>query len=166
MTDILIRRATLDDADSIAKVYGWHVTNGTGTFEEIPPTAHEMGVRVGRLRDQGFPIFVASLADEVVGFAYAGPHKERAAYRFTVEDTIYVKQDQHRKGIGWALLAAIVTACQGAGYRQMMAVIGDAENANSIALHTRAGFRLIGTAQRIGYKYGRELDVVYMQKDL
>lgn len=161
-----IREATVLDAGPIAAIYAWHVLNGVATFEETPPDSDDMRERLSVLVSGGYPLLVACLGDDVIGYAYAGPHKLRSAYRFTVEDTVYLHRDFRGKGVGGALLGALVNAASARGFRQMIAVIGDSGNAASIALHRGHGFRHIGVAHRLGFKFGREWDVVYMQRAL
>ena len=151
----------------ITAIYAYHVRHGTASFEEQPPSKDEMATRFERLMAQGYPIFTALGPDgAVIGYAYAGPHKLRSAYRFTVEDSIYVSPDHQRQGIGKALLEALIESCQNKPYRQMIAVIGDSENHASIGLHAACGFEMIGTAKRVGFKFEKWLDVVFMQRAL
>ena len=167
MTQIIqIRPFAGSDAAAVAAVYSHHVLTGTATFEEVTPDKAEMAARLSSLQDAGFPVLVACLAGELVGYAYAGPYKTRSAYRFTVEDSIYIHQDHHRKGIGKALLSALISACSDKGYKQLLAVIGDSDNHGSIGLHRSCGFTSVGVARKLGFKFGRWLDVVYMQLSL
>ena len=162
-----IRAFAPDDAEAVARIYGHYVLNGTATFEETPPTPAVMGERFTALSEAGYPVLVACGADDaVLGYAYAGPYNTRSAYRFTVENSIYLDHQHHRKGIGRALLMALITACRAKGYQQMMAVIGDSNNSGSIHLHRSCGFTPIDTAQKLGFKYDQWLDVVYMQYKL
>ena len=159
-----IRPFEAHDAAAVAAIYSHHVLTGTATFEEVPPDEGEMAARLSGLVGEGFPVLVAcSPSDEVIGYAYAGPYKTRSAYRFTVEDSIYIHKDYHRRGIGKALLSALIPACVSRGYKQVLAVIGDSENHGSIGLHRSCGFVPVGTARYLGFKFGRWLDVVYMQ---
>jgi len=162
-----IRPFTAEDAGVAASIYSHHVLTGTATFEEVPPNADEMRRRLSELTGAGFPVLVACTpAGEVVGYAYAGPYKTRSAYRFTVEDSIYIHRDHLRKGIGQALLPALIAECRAREYKQVLAVIGDSDNAGSIGLHRSCGFAAVGTARNLGFKFGRWLDVVYMQLSL
>jgi len=154
------------DINAITAIYGHHVSFGRASFETDPPSRAEMHARFAALLDDGYPALVAEMEGEPVGYAYAGRHKDREAYRLTVEDSVYVRHDMARRGVGRALLAELVERCRGAGFQQMMAVIGDSENAGSIELHRTLGFRHIGTARNIGFKFGVFLDVVYMQRAL
>ena len=137
---VLVRPSTDADVDAIAAIYGWNVLNGLGTFEEIPPDAAEMGRRRAGFLAKGMPYLVAEQDGQVLGYAYAGPFRLRAAYRYTVEDSIYVGPDAMGKGVGKALLGALIEACEALGLRQICAVIGDSGNAASIALHAALGF--------------------------
>ena len=168
MTDALtIRSFTEADASAIAAIYSHHVLTGTATFEEVPPDTDEMSSRLAVLVGNGFPVLVACTpSDEVVGYAYAGPYKTRSAYRFTVEDSIYVHRDHLRTGVGRMLLSALIDDCKARRYKQVLAVIGDSDNQGSIGLHRSLGFASVGTARDLGFKFGRWLDVVYMQLSL
>jgi L-amino acid N-acyltransferase YncA len=143
------------------------VLHGTATFETEPPSRDEMASRVALLADRGFPFFVAvDETGDVLGYAYAGPYRARAAYRHTVEDSIYLAERARGRGVGTTLLARLITASQELGFRQMVAVIGDSANRASIALHRKAGFRHVGTLEAVGWKHGRWLDSVLMQLSL
>ena len=161
-----IRAAGGHDAEAIASIYEHYVLHSTANFEEVPPTADEITSRMTALLERGYPWLVLEVQDRVVGYAFAGPYKERSAYRYTVEDSIYVCNDHRRAGIGRALLSALINDCSQRGFRHMMAVIGDSCNIASVKLHTQLGFRRIGLAENIGFKHGRSLDVVYMQRVL
>src|ERR1700759_1433411 len=161
-----IRPATEADLLFIAEIYGQAVRFGTATFELIPPDLAEMTRRFNALMDGGFPYLVAVLDGRVVGYAYAGPYRPRPAYRFTVENSVYLDPASHRHGIGLKLMQRLIDACEARGYRQMIAVIGDSANAGSIGLHTRCGFDMIGTHPNVGLKFGRWLDTVMMQLEL
>ncbi len=158
-----IRPATEADLPFITEIYEHAVRYGTATFELIPPDLAEMTRRFRALIDGGFPYFVALFDGEVIGYAYAGPYRPRPAYRFTVENSIYLKPAIHRRGIGLLLLQRLLGACEARGHRQMVAVIGDSANAGSIGLHRRCGFEMIGTHPNVGLKFGRWLDTVMMQ---
>jgi phosphinothricin acetyltransferase len=163
MSDVLIRPATEADLPAITGIYDHAVRTGTATFELVPPDLAEMTRRFGALRDGGFPYLAAELDGAVAGYAYAGPYRPRPAYRFTVENSIYLAPASHRRGIGIRLLQRLIAECEARGYRQMIAVIGDSANAGSIGVHTRAGFQMIGTHPSVGLKFGRWLDTVMMQ---
>lgn len=168
MTDSLtIRPFREADADAIAAIYSHHVLTGTATFEEVPPDASEMRARLTSLAENSFPVLVAcTSSDAVVGYAYAGPYKTRSAYRFTVEDSIYIHRDYLRKGVGRLLLSSLIQECRARKYKQVLAVIGDSDNQGSIGLHRSCGFASVGIARDLGFKFGRWLDVVYMQLSL
>lgn len=162
-----IRDARDADAPAIAAIYAHHVRHGTGTFEEEPPDAAEMGRRLAALQRRGFAWLVAEAEDgTLLGYAYFGPFRERSAYRHTAENAIYVRDDVRGQGVGKALVAALLERAEAAGFRQMLAVIGDAENAGSIGLHLSLGFRQAGVMKSVGAKFGRWVDVVIMQRSL
>ncbi|HTZ22011.1 MAG TPA: GNAT family N-acetyltransferase [Opitutaceae bacterium] len=161
-----IRLAEEADLPAITEIYEHAVRHGTATFELVPPDLAEMTRRYRALIDGGFPYFVATVEGDVVGYAYAGAYRPRPAYRFTVENSIYLRPSIHRRGIGLKLLQRLIIECEARGYRQMIAVIGDSANAGSIGVHTRTGFALIGTHPDVGFKFGRWLDTVMMQRSL
>jgi L-amino acid N-acyltransferase YncA len=166
MSPLEIRPATGADLPFITEIYEHAVRYGTATFELIPPDLAEMKRRFGALMDGGFPYLVAILEDRVVGYAYASPYRPRPAYRFTVENSVYLQPAVHRRGIGLQLLQNLIDECEPRGYRQMIAVIGDSANAGSIGVHRRCGFQMIGTHPNVGFKFGRWLDTVMMQRGL
>jgi L-amino acid N-acyltransferase YncA len=161
-----LRQAAPADADAIASIYREAVLHGTATFELEPPEAAEMSRRMADLAAGGFPWLVAECDGRLVGYAYAALYRERPAYRWTVEDSIYIAGDMHGRGIGRALLDALVRESEERGYRQMIAVIGDAASAGSIALHRACGFRHVGVFEAVGRKHGKWLDTVLMQRGL
>jgi len=161
-----IRPATPDDARAIAFVYGHHVLHGTGTFEEEPPSIAEMADRLARVSSRGWPWLVAERDGEVIGYAYAAQFRDRAAYRFAAEDSIYIHPDHMGAGVGRALLDALMAASRDAGFERMFAVIGDSDNKGSIRLHEGAGFEHCGKLDKAGFKFGRYLDVVFMQREI
>lgn len=163
---IVLRPARPADAARIAAIYAPHVAEGTATFEETPPDAAEMAQRLRRVMGRGYPWLVAEAGRDVIGYAYASGYHTRSAYRFTVEDSIYVDAAQQRRGVGRLLLQRLIEECRERGFRQMMAVIGDSANAASVGLHEALGFRQIGIARNIGFKFNRPLDVVFMQREL
>ena len=163
---MIIRDATEADADALAAIYGDAVLHGFGTFEEDPPTADDMDGRRRAVMDKGLPYLVAEEGGQVLGFAYAGPFRPRAAYRYTLEDSVYVAPDAAGKGVGRAVLSAVIEACEALGVRQLMAVIGDSGNAASIGLHRSLGFEQTGVGKSVGFKHGRWVDIVHMQKPL
>jgi L-amino acid N-acyltransferase YncA len=158
-----IRPATGADLPFITKIYEHAVLEGTATFELIPPDLAEMTRRFKSLVDGGFPYLVAELDGRIAGYAYAGPYRPRPAYRFTVENSIYLDPAIHRRGVGLVLLQRLIGECEKRGHRQMIAVIGDSANAGSIGVHARCGFQMIGTHPNVGLKFGRWLDTVMMQ---
>ncbi len=161
-----IRPATEADLPVVTKIYEHAVLHGTATFELIPPDLAEMTRRFKSLADGGFPYLVGVLDGRVAGYAYAGPYRPRPAYRFTVENSIYLDPAIHRRGVGRVLLQSLIDECEKRGYRQMIAVIGDSANAGSIGVHARCGFQMIGTHPNVGLKFGRWLDTVMMQLPL
>ena len=163
---IALRPAGPEDGPALAEMYGHHVLHGFGTFETEPPSAEEMGGRRRVIMDQGLPYLVATVDEVVVGFAYAAPFRPRAAYRYTVEDSIYIAPEMAGRGVGRLLLGAVIQACEDLGKRQMIAVIGDSDNLASIGLHAALGFSHAGVGRSLGFKQGRWLDVVWMQRGL
>jgi L-amino acid N-acyltransferase YncA len=161
---MIVRAAAPGDADALAAIYGHHALTGFGTFEEVPPSPEEMDARRRAVTDRGLPYLVAEDAGRVLGFAYAAPFRARAAYRYTVEDSVYVAPEAIGRGVGKAVLSAVIAACETAGMRQVVAVIGDSENAGSIGLHRSLGFTDAGVGKSFGYKLGRWVDIVWMQK--
>ena len=151
---------------SIHGIYAHHVRHGLASFEEAPPNRMEMARRRKKVIERGLPFLVAEVDGFVVGFAYAAPFRERSAYRFALENSVYIAPRSHRRGIGTLLLAEIIEKCESAGYRQMIAVIGDSANTDSIALHKKMGFEMAGTLPGIGFKFGRWVDSVYMRRAL
>lgn len=165
-TRVQIRSARADDLVAVQSIYAHHVETGTGSFEEAAPTIAEMVDRRTTIAARGLPYLVAESGGQLLGFAYAAPFRPRSAYRFTVEDSIYIHPEAIGRGVGGRLLATLIDACDGLGYRQMIAVIGDSANAASIGLHARHGFVEAGRLMAAGYKFGRWLDVVFMQRTL
>jgi len=164
---IAIRPAEISDIAAITRIYAHAVEHGTASFELTPPDETEMARRLNDLTDKGFPYLVAEIDGALAGYAYAGPYRARPAYRHTVENSVYVAHDMHRRGIGRVLLTALIEAAQARGFRQMIAVIGDStKQAASIGLHETAGFRHVGVLEDVGFKHGRWLDSVLMQRAL
>ena len=161
-----LRAATAGDIAAIAAIYRLAVLTGTASFEVEPPDEAEMLRRFAAVAGAGYPYFVAELAGQVVGYAYASPYRARPAYRYTVEDSIYIAPEAQGKGIGGLLLKALIDASVARGYRLMVAVIGDSRNYASITLHRSAGFTFCGTIHSVGYKFGRWLDSVIMELPL
>ena len=164
---VIVRSAIADDMPAVAAIYGYHVTRDTASFELTAPTDTEMRSRCDAAIAANYPFLVAvDAAVEIVGYAYAGPYRSRPAYRYTVENSVYVARDRVGRGIGYALLAALIEACEARGFRQMIAIIGGADNVASIALHKRHGFVEAGRLSGVGRKFDRWLDTVLMQRSL
>jgi phosphinothricin acetyltransferase len=173
---VTLRPAVLADLPAIQRIYAHHVLHGFASFEEIPPDVTELTRRWGAIVEAGLPYFcavdggvMARGSEEgmaLLGYAYAGPYRPRSAYRFCVEDSIYVAPVATGRGIGRALLEALIARCGEIGKRQMIAVIGDSANRPSIELHRSCGFRPVGTFEAIGFKHGRWVDSVLMQRPL
>jgi phosphinothricin acetyltransferase len=166
IADLLVDHAADTDLPDIAAIYGHHVLAGTGTFESAPPSIEEMGVRRNAGLAGGYTWLAARDATGVLGFAYYGPFRPRSAYHWTVEDSVYVRDDARGQGVGAALLTALLAEAEAAGFRQMFALIGDSANAGSIGLHAGLGFAHAGIMRAAGLKFGRWLDVVIMQRSL
>lgn len=162
----VVRPSADADIAQIARIYGHHVREGLASFELEPPTAEEMARRRAEILAQGHPYLVAARGDAVVGYAYCSRYRPRPGYRFAVEDSIYVDPGHLRMGIGARLLGPLVEAATAGGARQMIAVIGDSANHASIGLHARFGFRVVGTIEAVGFKLGRWVDSVLMQRAL
>lgn len=162
----LIRPSRDEDLDAITRIYGHHVLHGTGTFETTPPSMADMTTRRADVLAKGLPWLVVEDGGEVLGFAYGNWFKPRPAYRFSVEDSIYMAPEAAGKGLGRALLAELLAALERAGVRRVMAVIGDSANAGSIGLHRALGFEPAGVISSCGWKFDRWLDIVLMQKPL
>ncbi len=158
-----IRTATGDDIPAITAIYAQHVLTGIATFEEVPPEAAEMARRHAGIAGRGLPYLVAEEGGQLLGYAYAGPFRDRSAYRFTLEDSVYLAPAAFRRGIGRALLIRLLADSTAWGARQMLAVIGDSANAGSIGVHRSLGFRHVGTSEAVGFKFGRWIDTVTMQ---
>jgi len=163
MSDITIRPATAADIPAITAIYAFEVREKTASFEMTPPDEAEMMRRFTAITGGDFPYLVAETGGRIAGYAYAGPYRPRPAYRYTVENSVYLDPAFYRRGIGSALLRELIAQCATRGYRQMIAVIGDSANAASIGLHQSAGFAMIGTHPDVGFKFGRWLDSVQMQ---
>lgn len=162
----LIRAARADDMPAITAIYGFHVRHGYGSFELEPPEAAEMARRYNRILASGLPYLAAEQQGRVVGFAYADRYRSRPAYRCTLEDSIYVHPEHTGRGVGRVLLPALLDACERIGCRQLVAVIGDSGNLGSIRLHAGCGFERVGVLRSVGFKLGRWLDTVFMQRAL
>jgi phosphinothricin acetyltransferase len=162
-----IRPATPADIPAITRIYAPAVEHGTASFELSPPDENEMARRMGDLTGKGYPYLVCEEGGAIVGYAYAGPYRTRPAYRTTVEDSVYVAPDRQSHGVGRRLLMALIEECERLGFRQMVAVIGDStKQAASVGLHKAAGFQHIGILPDVGFKHGRWVDSVLMQRAL
>ena len=164
--DVVIREAREADLASVHSIYAWHVENGLASFEEVPPEVDEITRRWQDVRARNLPYLVAELDARVVGYAYASPYRARSAYRFTVEDSVYLERGTYGKGIGRALLSDLIARCERLGFAQMIAVIGDSENLASIGLHAAMGFARAGLLSAVGFKHGHWVDSVIMQRPL
>lgn len=163
---VLIRPAAAADIAAVARIYAFAVKHGTATFEIDPPDEAEMARRHAALVDRGYPYLVAERDGSIAGYAYAGTYRARPAYRWSVEDSIYIAPEFFRQGVGSALLMRLIAEAEARGFRQMIAVIGDSAQIPSIAVHAEAGFAHIGTLRSVGFKHGRWLDTVLMQRAL
>lgn len=159
-----LRAATEADMTGVQRIYGDHVDHGLASFEESPPGVAEMLARFRALEKGGFPYIVAERNGAIVGYAYAGPYRTRSAYRFTVENSVYVDRHAAGEGIGRALLSQLIQDCGKGPWRQMIAIIGNSGNEASVALHESLGFRLVGTLRDVGFKHGQWVDTVLMQR--
>jgi phosphinothricin acetyltransferase len=160
---ILIRPSKAGDVAAVAEIYGYHVLNGLASFELMAPSVDEIAKRRADVIGRKFPFLVAEVDGRVVGYAYASLYRARPAYRFSLEDSVYVHKDFAGRGVGKLLLDTLIEACEKAGARQLIAVIGDSDNKGSIRLHAACGFKRTGTLKAVGYKFGRWVDSVIMQ---
>lgn len=163
---MIVRSVSVADATAVADIYADAVLHGLGTFEEEPPDPDELWRRAQAVLALEMPWFVAEAEGRLLGYAYAGPFRPRAAYRYTAEDTVYVAPHAKGRGVGRALLTAVVQACETKGLRRLVAAIGDSGNAASIRLHEACGFQPAGLLPSVGYKHGRWVDVIFMQRTL
>ena len=163
---LLIRPASLEDMAAVQAIYAYHVLHSTATFEQSPPNEQEMRRRFTQVQELGLPWLVAQLDGQIVGYAYATSYRSRPAYRFTVENAIYLAQGQIGKGLGQALLEQVVMECEKGPWRQMVAIIAGHDSRGSIALHRSLGFAHVGTQPAVGYKFQQWIDVVIMQRSL
>jgi L-amino acid N-acyltransferase YncA len=164
--DYTIRPSRDADVPAITAIYGYHVLHGVASFEEVPPDAAEIARRRRDIVKRGLPYLVAEREGRMIGYCYAGPFRPRVAYRFTVEDSVYVEAGEIGRGIGRALLEQVIARCSELGYRQMVAVIGGRETTGSIRLHEALGFTHIGVLPSVGYKFDRWVDIIMMQRQL
>jgi L-amino acid N-acyltransferase YncA len=163
---VMIRPSREGDVAQIAAIYGYHVLHGLASFEEIPPDPDELASRRRDILVHGLPYLVAERSGRVLGYCYAGPYRSRSAYRFTLEDSIYIDKAEVGRGLGRALLATVLDRCTELGYRQMIAVIGGSDTWPSIRLHAALGFTRIGVLPAVGFKFGSWADIVLMQRAL
>jgi L-amino acid N-acyltransferase YncA len=163
---VRVRPASLDDVAAIQAIYAHHVVHGLASFEEKPPAIEEMRRRYLEITGDGFPYVTGELAGSVAGYGYCTLYRTRSAYRFALEDSVYVRHDCVGRGVGKAVLAELIARCEALGYRQIIAVIGDSANAASIGLHASHGFLKVGTLRSVGFKLGRWVDSVFMQRPL
>jgi len=163
---MLVRPAALQDLSAIQSIYAYHVLHGLASFEEEAPPLEEMRRRFDDVIGRGLPYLVAEDKGEILGYGYCTLYRTRSAYRFALEDSIYVKLGMHGKGIGKAVLRELIVRCEALNYRQIIAVIGDSANAASIAVHASLGFVRAGNLRSTGYKFGRWVDSVLMQRPL
>ena len=161
-----VRPATPDDLPAIHEIYGYHVLNGLASFEEETPPLEELRRRFGDVQARGLPWLAADFGGVLAGYGYCAPYRTRSAYRYSLEDSVYVRHGSEGRGVGSALLGALIQRCEGLGYRQLVAVIGDSANAASINLHASFGFLRVATLRSIGFKFGRWVDSVVMQRPL
>lgn len=162
----IIRDAGPGDVAAVQAIYAHHVLTGVASFEETPPDHDEITRRMTSAQEQGFPFLVAEENGTVLGYAYASPFRARPAYRYTTETSVYVEKDANGRGIGHALMIALIARCEALGLRRMIAVIGDSGNTASIALHHKVGFNMVGAVPGSGFKLGRWVDTVYMERPL
>ncbi len=165
-TELLIRDSRDADVPAFQAIYAHAVLNGAASFEEVPPDVAEMARRRQAVLDGGYPHLAAERDGVTVGYAYASAYRTRIAYRFTVENSVYVQPGLGRQGIGRALLAALIERCEAGPWRRMIAIVGDKTHEASIRLHQQAGFELIGTLPSVGFKFGRWIDTVMLQRPL
>jgi L-amino acid N-acyltransferase YncA len=161
-----VRPAAPPDLPAIQAIYAHHVRHGLASFEEEPPPLDEIRRRFDDVTRRGLPYLVADFGGSVAGYGYCAPYRARSAYRYALEDSVYVRPDVQGRGVGGALLAELIRRCETAGYRQLVAIIGDSAHAASIALHASQGFLRVGTLRSVGYKLGRWVDSVIMQRPL
>ncbi|RAU31723.1 N-acetyltransferase family protein [Enterobacter sp. ECC-175] len=164
---VVVRDALPDDVHAISAIYAWHVLHGRASFEEVPPTVDDMRQRIKNVSDSGLPWLVALYRGVVVGYCYATPYRPRHAYRYTLEESIYVDASATGRGLGSTLLSALIERCEQGPWRQMIAVVGDGNNnAGSLRLHKKHGFVVVGQLRSVGYKKGDWRDTLIMQRSL
>ena len=163
---VQVRAASPDDVPAVHAIYSHHVLNGLASFEEEPPSRDELLRRYREVTQQRLPYIVAEYGGEVAGYGYCALYRTRSAYRYSLEDSVYVRHDMQGRGVGSALLGELIRSCEALAYRQLIAVIDDSANAASIGLHASHGFLRTGTLRSVGYKFGRWVDSVIMQRPL
>jgi L-amino acid N-acyltransferase YncA len=163
---VRVRPATPEDLPAIQGIYAHHVAHGFGSFEEEAPSVQELRRRYDDVVRQSFPYLAAELGDQIAGYGYCTLYRARSAYRYALEDSVYVRHDMAGRGIGKAILAGLIARCEALGCRQIIAVIGDSANAASIGLHASQGFLRVGTLRSVGFKLGRWVDSILMQRPL
>jgi L-amino acid N-acyltransferase YncA len=163
---MIVRACAADDLPHVQAIYAHHVLTGVATFEEIPPTLEAIRTRHARIVQGGFPFLVAVLDGSIAGYAYASEYRPRSGYRYTCESSVYIAPAAQRRGVGRGLMLEVIALCERRGLREMLAVIGDSANEASIGLHVALGFRHAGTFTRVGFKFGRWVDTVLMQREL
>jgi L-amino acid N-acyltransferase YncA len=161
-----LRPARPADLAAIQSIYAHHVLHGLASFEEEPPSVEEIERRYRDVTARGLPYLVAELGEVIAGYGYCGPYRARSAYRFALEDSVYVRHDMTGRGVGRRLLEELIRRCEDLGYRQIIAVIGDSANTASIGVHAACGFLRVGTLRSVGFKFGRWVDSVFMQRHL
>lgn len=163
---MIVRACVADDLPHVQAIYAHHVLTGVASFEEIPPTLDEIRARHAHIVRGAYPFLVAVLEDAIAGYAYASEYRPRSGYRYTCESSVYIAPGAQRRGMGRALMLEVIAHCERRGLREMLAVIGDSRNEASIGLHTALGFRHTGVFTRVGFKFGRWVDTVLMQREL
>jgi L-amino acid N-acyltransferase YncA len=163
---VQVRAATVEDVPAIHSIYSYHVLHGLASFEEEPPAQEEIRRRFDDVRSRGLPYLAADFGGVLAGYGYCAPYRSRSAYRYSLEDSVYVRHGSEGRGVGSALLRMLIERCEGLGYRTIIAVIGDSGNAASINLHASFGFLRVGTLRSAGFKFGRWVDSVLMQRPL
>jgi phosphinothricin acetyltransferase len=163
---VQLRPAAAEDLPAIQEIYAYHVLHGLASFEETPPSLEELRRRFDDVRTRSLPWLAAEFGGVLAGFGYCAPYRTRSAYRYALEDSIYVRHGAEGRGVGSALLDELIRGCEALGYRQLLAVIGDSANVASINLHASFGFLRVGTLRSVGFKFGRWVDSVLMQKPL
>jgi phosphinothricin acetyltransferase len=163
---VQLRPARPEDLPAIHSIYAHHVLHGLASFEEQPPSLQELERRYRDITERGLPYLVADFGGVLAGYGYCAPYRERSAYRYSLEDSVYVRPDMLGRGVGSALLSELIRRCEELGYRQLIAVIGDSGNVASIGLHAACGFLRVGTLRSVGFKFGRWADSVIMQRPL